>query len=262
MRRLLITFCISTLLVGCGKEEREKTREVLASAYTVRETVADLDGRYARAFQSTGTPEWIEKSASGWEGVIAFRESAEGVEVKKLLTPYARPLPINAGYRRAADIRELSLVSAELVALALEPRGTWISFGEEMNSIRTRFDRALLALESGTKDYILIEAKAEAQRRIRAYADALVTAVAKADEEKRRADAERAQAGAAAERAREAGLLKQSQREDERAAETIRKREEARRKALDESFKLKMSSPGTAAPSKLGGGAFPTPRGR
>ena len=67
--------------------------------------------------------------------------------------------------------------------LALEPRGTWESFSREIDEARSRLDRAVSALETGTKDFVLIEARTETNKTSFAYAETIARAKA-ADSEK------------------------------------------------------------------------------
>lgn len=254
-----LTFLLlSALLAGCGGRERETAQSTLTSAYVARATVAALEARYTEAFDGSGVPSWIESKPKGWDGVVAYRDSAEGFAYRQALTPYARPAQVDAGLGHAAELREMALVTAELVNLALEPRGTWISFGQEMNGIRTRFDRALLALETATDPDVVVYAKRDAKLKGTAIAETVAASVAKADEEERRRAAELQVAADGARRAREADLLQKEQREREQLDALAQAREAERKRVLDESFKRRGGAAAQPTPAKLGGGAFPT----
>ena len=54
--------------------------------------------------------------------------------------------------------------------------GTWESFAKELQVRRSRLDRAISALEAGTKSHVLIEARTETNEKSSLYADALVRA--------------------------------------------------------------------------------------
>lgn len=261
MKKLTRVLLLSALLAGCGGRERETSQAVLTSAYVTRTTVAALEARYSQAFDGFDTPLWIESKPKGWEGVIAYRESAEGFAYRQALTPYARPAQLEDGFRHAAELREMSLVTAELVNLVLEPRGSWISFGQEMNGIRTRFDRALLALETVADRDAVVYAKRDAKWKGATISEAIATAVAKADEEDRRRAAESQARAEAEQRAREEDVRQKEQREREQVAAMKLQWEEERQRTLDGAFKRKASESTSAPadpPAKLGGGTFPT----
>lgn len=204
---IVIMLAAATALTSCGKAERELTTSVLATAQAVDGAVAVLEGGDARAFSLLN---------EGWSGVQAYRRGPEGRTVEAFLEQYRRPVAVSDGYRRTAEIRELSLVTAELASLALEPRGTWISYGQEMNSLRTRFKRALLALETGAKEEVLASAKSEAGSRLGSLRlrvqNAEKEAEVEAAETEARARAEREEA----EKARQADLFRQAELTAER----------------------------------------------
>lgn len=236
---------------GCGKAEREATITALTSAYTVRDTVSDLEADYARAFDAS--------YVGGWAGVMKYRESAAGRAALAFLQPLGTPLAVDGGFRRAAEIREMSLVSAELVRLVSDPRGTWISYGQEVNAIRTRFDRALLALETGFPPELQAIAKANARANVARYEGQIANAVAEEAARERRAKEEAAQAEREASERQQADLLAHAQREAERERENARLREESRQRMLDEAVIRRGDTPTPAPPpAKLGGGTFRT----
>lgn len=244
MRKLFVIFSMSVALMGCGRAEREATGSALASAYTVRETVGHLTTKYSEGFEAS--------FGGGWAGVNAYRESGVGRAATAFLSPYGKPAPVDSGFKRAAEIRELNLVTAELVNLALEPRGTWISYGQEMNSIRTRFDRALLALETGTREDVLSAAKADAHRNIESYSTRVATAIAKEAEEQGRREAE----AAAAEDRRQADLMQRAQAEAAQEAAEAKRREERIQILSQQNAKRQESAAPASPPAKLGGGVF------
>lgn len=240
----------TALLLGCGKAERDSTTIVLANAHAADVAVEISQAGYGQAFSG---------ASDGWGGVGDYQRSPTGREVMAFLEQYRRPVVVPDGFRRTAEIREVSLVTAELVSLALEPRGTWISYGQEMNALRTRFNRALLALETGTKEEVLRNAKGEAGSRLGSLRLRIQTAEAKAEvtasemaEDSRRAREE-------AERAQAEDLMRRAAAEEE-----TRKRREAeaavaRQKMLDESIRRSGATPTQPPAVKLGGGTFPVP---
>jgi hypothetical protein len=248
MRKFIVAFSIVIGLAGCGKAEREATGKVLANAYVARDAVALVNTNYAAAFGAD--------YSGGWAGVVAHRESVIGQIEATFLSPYGKPAPIDSGLKRAAEIRELNLVTAELVNLALEPRGTWISYGQEMNSIRTRFDRALLALETGTREDVIAGAKAEAGGQTESLAVRIATAVAKAEVERGRREVEE---GAARDRA-QAEMMQRAIEEAAQRAEEDRRREGRLRDLARQHAERQETATPVPPPEKLGGGFPPPPK--
>lgn len=247
---IAILLAVAATLASCGKAERELTTSVLATAHAVDAAVAILEGGDSRAFSLVN---------GGWDGVQAYRRGPEGRTVAAFLEQYRRPVVVPDGYRRAGEIRELSLVTAELASLALEPRGTWITYVQEMNGLRTRFNRALLALETGAKKDVLLNAKGEAGSRLGSLRIRIQSAEAKAEVDAAAARERERVESEESEKARQADLLARAAAEDEsfrrRAAEASAKRG----KALDEAFRRRATAGQTEPAPKLGGGTFPAP---
>ncbi len=175
MWRAIPVLLLSLLLSACGpKPGQELTKQVLVSAHTARSGVSHLAMRYEEILEPGGRGPGAP--APGWEEVAAFRSSAEARVARELLSAYTTPVPVDPALERARDIGELSVATAELVKLALEPSGTWEGFAKELQVRRSRLDRAMSALEAGTKSHVLIEARTETNKKSSLYADALVRA--------------------------------------------------------------------------------------
>lgn len=169
MRKAGPGLLLSLLLVACSAptKEDEVTLQVLVNAHAARDAVSHLTMRYGeihdRVARDTGSP------AGGPEDFAGFKDSAEGLAVKGFLSEYSKPVPEDPSFKRSREIAELSLATAELVSLALEPRGTWESFSEEMSGARSRLDRALSALETGVKSHILIQSRTKTEEKAMAF---------------------------------------------------------------------------------------------
>jgi hypothetical protein len=175
MRRAVPVLLLPLLLAACGPTpEQELTKQVLVSAHTARTGVIHLTMRYAEILEPVG--KGADDPDRGWEEAAPFRASAEALAARELLSEYAKPVPVDPAYERARDLEEVSAATAELVQLALEPRGTWDSYTQEIQKGRSRLDRAVSALEAGTKSHILIEARTETNKKSSVYAAALVRA--------------------------------------------------------------------------------------
>jgi hypothetical protein len=182
MRRAIPYLLASLLLASCGpKEDYLPTKRVLVNAHTARTGVSHITMRYAEVLGSA--PGGADPAVRGWEGLTGFRESAEGLAAKRLLSEYSKPISVDPANARRSEIEAVSLATAELVNLALEPRGTWESFSREITGARSRLDRAVSALEAGTKDFVLIETRTETNKTSFVYADTIARAKA-ADSEK------------------------------------------------------------------------------
>lgn len=177
MRRAVSVLLLSLLLSGCAPDPGQGlTKQVLVNAHTARTGVIHLTMRYAEILEPAGRGP--DASPLGWEAAAGFRASAEARAAKELLSEYATPVPVDPAYERARDIDEVSVATAGLVKLALEPAGTWEEFAKEIQVRRVRLDRAVSALEEGTKSHVLIEARTETNQKSSVYADALVRAKA------------------------------------------------------------------------------------
>jgi hypothetical protein len=175
MRTAVPVLLLSLLLAACGPTpDQLLTKQVLVSAHTARTGVIHLTMRYAEILEPAGTD--TGTPAAGWEAVAGFRASAEARAARELLSEYAKPVAVDPSWERARDLGEVSVATAELVNLALEPGGTWESWSQKVREARSRLDRAVAALEAGTKSHILIEARTETNRKSSVYADALVRA--------------------------------------------------------------------------------------
>ena len=182
MRSDIPCLLLSLLLVACGpKEDHATTKRVLVNAHTARTGVSHLTMRYAEVLQPAASEP--DSTVLGWADLGGFRASAEGLAAKTLLSEYSKPISVDPALPRFPDIVEVSIATAELVNLALEPRGTWESFSLEINRARSRLDRAVSALETGTKDFVLIEARTETNKTSFVYAETIARAKA-ADSEK------------------------------------------------------------------------------
>jgi hypothetical protein len=168
---------VSSLLFSCGpKEDYEPTKRVLVNAHTARTGVSYLTMRYAEILKPAASGP--DPTARGWADLAGFRESEEGLAARRLLSEYAKPISVDAASRRRGEIEEVSLATAALVNLALDPRGTWESFSREIDVARTRLDRAVSALEAGTKDFVLIETRTETNKTSFVYAETIAKAKA------------------------------------------------------------------------------------
>ena len=191
MRRAVSCLLLLLLPAACGPaKDQEVTRHVLVNAQTARDAVSQLTMRYGEildpARSRPGSP------ARAWEDVAGFRNSAEGLAARQFLSEYSKPIPVDPAFARSREIEELSRVTAELVSLALEPRGTWESFVQETNEIRSRLDRALSALETGTKSFILVEARTKTEEKAVAYSRMLARAKAGAADPAKKEGADKA----------------------------------------------------------------------
>lgn len=182
MRRAVPCLLVSLLLVACGpKEDYGPTKRVLVNAHTARTGVIYLAMRYAEILEPASNGPG--STARSWEDLSGFRESAEGLAARGLLSEYSKTISVDPSSRRRAEIEEVSAATTALVSLALEPRGTWESFSREIDVARSRLDRAVSALETGTKDFVLIETRTETNKASFAYAQEIARAKA-ADSEK------------------------------------------------------------------------------
>lgn len=169
MRKAGPGLLLSLLLVACSAPTKEDgvTLQVLVNAHAARDAVSHLTMRYGeihdRAASDTGSP------AGGSEEFAEFKGSAEGLAVRAFLSEYSKPVPTEPSFGRGREIGELSLATAELVNLALDPRGTWESFGQEVSGARSRLDRALSALETGVKSHILIQSRTKTEEKAVAF---------------------------------------------------------------------------------------------
>lgn len=177
MRRAVSYVSLTLLLVACGpKEDFEPTKRVLVGAQTARAGVAHLLMRYAEILEPAASG--ADSTVRGWEDLAGFRESAEGRAARTLLSEYSTPIVVDPASRRRGEIEEVSTATAALVNLALEPRGTWESFSRETTEARSRLDRTISALETGTKGFVLIEARTETNKSTSAFAGAIARAKA------------------------------------------------------------------------------------
>ena len=182
MRRAVPCLLVSLLLASCGpKEDYEPTKRALVNAHTARTGVSHLTMRYAEVLEPAASGP--DSTVRGWADLAGFRESAEGLAARRLLSEYAKPISVDPASGRHGEIEEVSQATAALVNLALEPRGTWESFSQEINGARSRLDRAVSALETGTKDFVLIETRTETNKTSFVYAETIARARA-ADSEK------------------------------------------------------------------------------
>lgn len=182
MRRAVPCLLVSLLFVACGpKEDYGPTKRVLVNAHTARTGVIYLAMRYAEILEPAANG--AGSTARSWADLSGFRESAEGTAARTLLSEYSKPISVDPASRRRGEIEEVSLATAALVNLVLEPRGTWESFSREIDVARSRLDRAVSALETGTKDFVLIEARTETNEASHVYAETIARAKA-ADSEK------------------------------------------------------------------------------
>ena len=178
MRRAGPGLLLSLLLVACSAptKEDEVTLQVLVNAHAARDAVSHLTMRYGeihdRAVGEAGS------TAGGPEEFAEFKGSAEGLAVKGFLSEYLRPISTEPSFKRSGEIGDLSAATVELVSLALEPRGTWEAFGQEMSAARSRLDKALTALETGAKSHILIQSRTKTEEKAMAFSRMLAQASA------------------------------------------------------------------------------------
>lgn len=177
MRRAVPSLLVSLLLVACSpKEDYGPTKRALVNAHTARTGVIYLAMRYEEILEPASSGPG--STARSWQDLSGFHETAEGLAARRLLSEYSKPISVDPSSRRRAEIEEVSLATAALVNLALEPRGTWESFTDELKRARSRLDRAIAALETGTKGFVLIEARTETNKATSAYAGAITRAKA------------------------------------------------------------------------------------
>ena len=173
---------MSLVLVSCGpKEDYAPTKRALVNAHTARTGVIYLTMRYAEILEPAAGA--TDATVRDWADLSGFQESAEGLAARRLLAEYSKPISVDPASRRRGEIEEVSLATATLVNLALEPRGTWESFSKEIDAARSRLDKAVSALETGTKDFVLIETRTQTNKTSFTYAEAIAAAKA-ADSEK------------------------------------------------------------------------------
>lgn len=177
MRRAIPFLLLSSLLASCGpRENYEPTKRALVNAHTARSGVIHITMRYAEVLEAAaGGP---DSTVWDWADLAGFRESEEGRAARRLLSEYAKPVSVDPASRRRGEIEDVSLATVALVNLALEPRGTWESFSREITGARSRLDRAVSALETGTKDFVLIETRTETNKTSFAYAQEIARAKA------------------------------------------------------------------------------------
>ena len=168
MRRTVSCLLPLLLLAACGPtEDQGPTRQALVNAQTARDAVSQLNVRYGEFFNPAGSAPG--STARGSEDLAAFRKSAEGLATREFLSAYAKPISVDPAHPRSKEIAELSHVTAELVNLALEPRGTWESYEKETKAIRSRLDKAVTALEVGTRSFVLVEVRTKTEENAMAY---------------------------------------------------------------------------------------------
>lgn len=180
MRRAVPGLLFPLLLVACSAptKENEATQQVLVNAHAARDAVSQLTQRYGEILDpAAGSP---DPSTGDWGTVTAFRESAEGLAVRQFLSEYAQPMTVDPAFARSREIEELSLATVGLVNRALEPGGTWGAFVDEMNGLRSRLDKALSTLETGTKSFILVQARSKTEEKAVAYSRMLAKVRAEA----------------------------------------------------------------------------------
>jgi hypothetical protein len=175
MRNAASCLLLSLLLAACGPtEDQGPTRQALVNAQTARDAVSQLTLRYGEILNPAGSAPG--SPVRGWEGLGEFRKSAEGLASAKYLSEFSKPIPVDPAHTRSKEILELSRATAELVSLALEPRGTWEAFAQEVNGLRSRLDRAQAALETGTKSFVLVEVRTKTEENAMAYSKMLSAA--------------------------------------------------------------------------------------
>jgi len=239
-----------TCSMACGKAERELTSTVLTNAYSVDGAASTLTGGYSSAF--------AEQYGGGWDGVRKYSLGPEGRTAAAFLEQYRKPTVVPNGPKRATELRELSIVTAELASLALDPRGTWISYAEELNAMQTRFKRALLVVEMGSRETVLAEAKGQAGSRLASLRYRIQTAIQKAAAEEEEHLATQKADAAEEEASRHEDLARQTALQAERRREEIARVAAERQREIDEAFKRRSASGQPEPGQKLGGGNFPT----
>jgi len=163
MRRAVPGLLLAVLLGGCGgvwTPEQQLTKKALVNAHVVRGAAAyqvDRCGEVLRAAATAADP-----ARQSGENLSAYYASSEGKLVIGLLNGVLKPAPADPSFPRAKDIDELTGATEALAALALRPEGTWDGWTLKVDGARSRLGRAISALESGTKSYVLIDVRQEA----------------------------------------------------------------------------------------------------
>jgi len=163
MRRAFPGLFLAVLLAGCGgvwTPEQQLTKKALVNAHVVRGAAAyqvDRCGEVLRAAATAADP-----ARQSGENLSAYYASSEGKTVIDLLGGVLKPAPADPSFPRAKDIDELTGATAALAALALRPEGTWDGWNLKVDGARSRLGRAITALETGTKSYVLIDVRQEA----------------------------------------------------------------------------------------------------
>jgi len=177
MRRAIPGVLFSLFLVACGggpTPEQEATRQALVNAGVVRAAVIHLSSKYEESLLAAGAD--LGGDSMDWQAAAAYRETPEGRVATQFLSGFTNPMPVDAAFKRAAEIGELAKLTSELASLALQPRGSWAAFIGETYDLRARIDQALETLQKGTKAHVLIAARQETNIKTSAYTDSLTRA--------------------------------------------------------------------------------------
>lgn len=179
MRRAAIGLLLALAVAGCNagnRPEETAMRKALVDAHVARAAVSHLVGRYAEVFEAPAAS--ADAPPRSWEDVAAYRGSAEGLAATKYLSDLAKTDTADPALPRAADIDALDRATTDLVSVALEPKGSWEEFGQEIARTRDRLDQAVADLEKGAKNHVLIEARSETNMKTAAYTAMLAQAKA------------------------------------------------------------------------------------
>jgi hypothetical protein len=163
MRRAVPGLLLSVLLTGCSGDwtpEQKLTKQSLVNAHMVRGAVSYQVNRYSEVLRAAATaPDPAKQSG---ENLAAYFASEEGKVVSTLLNGVLKPAPADPSMARAKDLDEVNGATAALAGLALQPRGAWDDWTRKIEGAQSRLYRATEALEKGTKSYVLIDVRQEA----------------------------------------------------------------------------------------------------
>lgn len=182
MRRTIPVLSFALLLGGCDPvwtPEQQLTKQVLVNARMVHAAASYQVERYSDVLKAAATaPDPAKQSAAN---LAAYFASQESKVVAKLLDGVLRPAKADPSFKRAREIDEVTAATAALAALALRPQGTWEGWTRQVDGARSRLERATEALEAGTKGYVMIDVRQEANIRTNDFTATLGKARAAAE---------------------------------------------------------------------------------
>lgn len=174
MRRAIPGLLFAVALVGCDdvwSPEQQLTKQALVNAQLARAAASYQVERYGEVLKAAATAP--DPAAAARENLTAYFASAEAKVVSELLAGVQKPEPANSAFARAKEIDEVTGATAALSALALQPRGAWDEWTRKVEGARSRLDLSVAALEKGTKGYVMIDVRQEANIRTSAFTESL-----------------------------------------------------------------------------------------